>query len=331
MLRKTSLPTAGRYTLDDMRAFIEAARLGTLSSAGVELNVPASTISRAVTRMEAYTGLLLMQRSPAGLTLTDAGREYATACETALGSLREGDNALDRYRLRPAGTLRILCPYIFARDVLAPVLARFMQQQPRLTVDVALYASRWDQEPKTATDIVFKVVTPRDSTRRAQRFPAASIGLFASPDYLTRRGLPSRPSDLAEHACVGAVPVPDTRWTFTRGKQTVSQAVSCCVRSVEPELRLHLALASQGIVPLPMWLALRPAHAKTLVQVLPQWQMEPTTLSALYYGSAKLSPKVKLFLEFVTKYVGTEHDPRLQGAPVRRCFLPLTGTPAAKS
>ena len=323
MKRKTGLRSV-RYTLEDLRAYVEAARLGTLSSAGDELAVPASTISRAITRLEAHTGLLLMQRNTSGLTLTDAGREYAATCQTALGFLREGDHALDRHRSQPAGNLRVLCPYIFARDVLSPVLPRFTKEQPALVLDIALYASRWDQEPKTNTDITFKVVTPKDSTRRAQRFPAARVGLFASRDYVERKGLPSRPADLAGHQCVGTSPVPEVKWFLIKDTQAVSQTVSCSVRSVEPELRLQLVLAGQGITPLPLWLALRPEHEKVLVQVLPKWRMEPTTLSALYYGSAKLSPKVKLFLDFVTEFVGTARDPRLRGAPYQRCFIPLS-------
>lgn len=322
MVRKKSLRSA-HYSLEDIRAFTEAARLGTLSSAGLELNVPASTISRAIDRIESFTGLLLVQRSPGGLALTDAGKEYAAACATALGSLREGDNVLDRYRTQPAGNLRILCPYIFARDVLAPVLPLFTKVHPELMLDIALYASRWDQEPKNDTDIVFKVMMPKDSARRVQRFPAANVGLFASPDYVAREGLPARPSELAARACIGAAPSPEIRWTLTRGTESLSQAVSCTVRSVEPELRLGLALAGQGIAPMPMWLALRPQYADRLVQVLPRWRLEPTTLSALYYGTAKQSPKVKVFLDFVTEFVGTERDPRLVGAPYKRCFVPV--------
>lgn len=90
------------------------------------------------------------------------------------------------------------------------------------------------------------------------------------------------------------------------------------------ELRLHLALAGQGIAPLPMWLALRPRYDGKLVQVLPKWQLEPTTLFALYYGTMKQSPKVKLFLDFASEFVGTERDPRLEGARYNMCFTPLT-------
>ena len=318
-IRKAVLRTA-KYSLEDLRAFTEAARLGTLSSAGLELNVPASTISRAITRLESYTGLLLMQRSPSGLNLTDAGRAYAAACTTALGSLRDGDNVLDRFRTRPAGNLRVLCPYIFARDVLAPILPLFSKAQPELVLDIALYASRWDQEPKNDTDIVFKVITPKDTARRVQRFPGAYVGLFASPDYLADAGAPSRVQDLHAHRCIGSAPTPEMRWTLSKGAETTTQAVQCTVRSVEPELRLQLALASQGIAPLPMWLALRPQHTERLVQVLPRWSFEPTVLSALYYGTAKQSPKVKLFLDFLTEFVGTARDPRLMGAPFKKCF-----------
>ena len=264
-----------------------------------------------------------MHRSPSGLILTDAGEEYAAACAAALGSLRDGDNVLDRYRTHPAGNLRVLCPYIFARDVLAPVLPEFTLAHPELVLDLALYASRWEQEPKSDTDIVFKVMTPRDSTRRVQRFPSARIGLFASPDYASRAGMPKRPAELDGHRCIGATPTPDIRWVLTKGSETLTQSVDCIVRSVELELRLHLALAGQGIAPLPMWLALRPAHAGKLVPVLPNWQLAPTTLSALYYGTVKQSPKVKVFLDFVSKYVGTRQDPRLAGAPHNQCFLPI--------
>ena len=323
MVRKGVLRKASRYSLEDVRAFTEAARLGTLSSAGAELNVPASTISRAIARLETYTGLMLMRRGPGGLVLTDAGREYAVACSAALGSLRDGDNVLDRHRTQPAGNLRILCPYLLARDVLAPVLPHFTKAHPELVLEIALYASRWDEEPKNDTDIVFKVVTPKDSSRRAQRFPAACIGLFANPDYLGGSKAPSRPSDLVDHRCIGAYPTRETSWSLTRGTATVLQSVTCGVRSVEAELRLQLALAGQGITPLPMWLALRPQYAGKLVQILPNWQLEPTVLHALYYGAAKQSPKVKLFLDFVTEFVGTERDPRLMGAPYKRCFTPV--------
>lgn len=315
---------ASRHSLEDLRAFVEAVRLGTLSSAGTELNVPASTIGRAITRLEAHTGLLLMHRSPGGLSPTDAGREYAAACAAALGSLRNGDNVLDRYRTQPAGNLRMLCPYIFGRDVLAPVLPIFTREHPELTLDIALYASRWDQEPKSDTDIVFKVVKPKESTRRVQRFPGARVGLFTSAGYAASERLPSRPLELTSHRCIGASPTPEIRWSLTRGAETITQAVDCTVRSVEPELRLHLALAGQGIAPLPMWLALRPRYDGKLVQVLPKWRPEPTMLSALYYGTVKQSPKVKLFLEFVSEFIGTERDPRLEGAPYKSCFIPLT-------
>ena len=62
--------------LNDVRTFVEVAEAGTLTAAAKELKCPASTPSRALTRLEKHLGFLLVQRGPRGLVLTDAGREY---------------------------------------------------------------------------------------------------------------------------------------------------------------------------------------------------------------------------------------------------------------
>ena len=66
--------------LNDVRAFVTAAQAGTLSAAAKILHQPASTVSRALTRLEKYLGVLLAQRGRKGLVLTDAGREYLLSC-----------------------------------------------------------------------------------------------------------------------------------------------------------------------------------------------------------------------------------------------------------
>lgn len=74
--------------LNDVRTFAAAAEAGTLSGAAKELAVPPSTISRALTRLERHLGVLLVQRSSRGLSLTDVGQEYLQTCRRAFGRLR---------------------------------------------------------------------------------------------------------------------------------------------------------------------------------------------------------------------------------------------------
>jgi DNA-binding transcriptional LysR family regulator len=313
-----------KLNLDDLRAFSEAARTGTLSGAGAELQVPASTVGRSIQRLEQYTGLALVRRNQQGLTLTDAGKEYLVTCNRALQSLRAGDNILDGHRNQPTGTLRILCPTIFARDVLAPVLSHFIKHQPQLKLDIEQYASQYNQEPKNDIDIFFKVLSPRDSTKRVHRFPAQFRGIYASASYAERIGLPQVPEDLVSHRCVGSGPEGGANWMLTKNGRTVVQRVEFAVRTTEPEIDLRLALAGEAVAVLPTWLAMRSGFQDVLVPVLSSWKLPPVELSALYFGSSKQTPKVKLFLDFLSEYVCTERDPRLFGLPASTCFAVQT-------
>jgi DNA-binding transcriptional LysR family regulator len=62
--------------LNDVRTFVAVAQAGTLTAAAKEMRLPTSTVSRALTRLEKYLGVLLVQRSPRGLVLTDSGKDY---------------------------------------------------------------------------------------------------------------------------------------------------------------------------------------------------------------------------------------------------------------
>ena len=72
-----------------------------------------------------------------------------------------------------------------------------------------------------------------------------------------------------------------------------------------------------GISILPLYMALESAMAKRLVPVLPGWQPKPVVPCALYSDSARLTPKVEVFLDFIEKYLGTDLDPRLRGTKAR--------------
>ena len=90
-------PTRGavldkRLDLNDVRIFVIAARTGTFSGAARELGLPTSTVSRSITRLERYLGLLLVQRGQRGVVLTDAGTEYLGSCKQALQTLKDGGN-----------------------------------------------------------------------------------------------------------------------------------------------------------------------------------------------------------------------------------------------
>src|SRR6266851_2230503 len=93
--------------LNDVRTFVAVAQAGTLTAAATEMHCPASTLSRALTRLEKHLGVLLVQRGPRGLVLTDAGKEYLQSCRRAMQSLEDGRDILEGHRSRPSGLLKV--------------------------------------------------------------------------------------------------------------------------------------------------------------------------------------------------------------------------------
>jgi len=309
--------------LDDIRIFVAAAEAGTFSAAAAHLQLPASTISRSLTRLEKHLDLLLVRRSPRGLTLTDAGKEYLVSCKRALRLLREGRELLDKLRASPSGLLRVACPITMARDLIAPLLSKFMEAFPDLRVELETYSSGFDQEPKEDIDVFFKVRAPKDSSRRVRSYPGTARGLFASCWYVDNAGMPAEPADLTSHRCIGS-----GRWTLSKGGKTVTPDVAPRVVTDDPLVHRQLVLDGAGIAILPLYIALDPAIAKRLVPILPGWQPRPVVPCALYSESSRLIPKVKVFLDFIQKYLGTDLDPRLRGTRARDCFTePTRGSP----
>jgi LysR family transcriptional regulator, transcriptional activator for dmlA len=301
--------------LNDVRTFVLVAQAGTLTAAAKELDLPTSTVSRSLTRLEQHLDVLLVQRSPRGLVLTDFGREYLQTCRRALRTLRDGSELLELRRQRPHGLIKVACPVTMARNIFAPLLKKFFERYPDLRVEIEPYASGWDQEPREDVDVFFKLRAPRDSLRRVRPYPGTKRGLFASPDYLAAFGTPSTPDDLPAHTCIGS-----GVWKLSRGAKLAAPGIAFRVVTSDPLVHLKLATGGLGIANLPLYMAKRPDTRDRLVPVLPLWNPEPITLCALFSGSARLTPKVQVLLDFLGEYIGTNQDPRLQQMPAKGFF-----------
>jgi DNA-binding transcriptional LysR family regulator len=308
--------------LNDVRTFVSVAQAGTLTAAAKEMGCPASTVSRALTRLEKHLAVLLVHRGPRGVALTDAGKEYLQSCRHALQSLQQGRDVLEGHRSSPGGLLKVACPVTMARDTLAPLLKEFLERYPELRVEIEPYAASWDQEPREDVDVFFKLRAPKDSLRRVRPYPGTVRGLFASQNYLKDAGDLSTPDHLPLHNCIGSAP-----WKLSRGKKVVTPDILFRVVTSDPTVALKLALGGFGIVILPLWMAKSPEVRKALVQILPQWVPEPITLCALFSSPSRLTPKVQVLLDFLDEYLGTDRDPRLMNDVAAGYFSDRSLTP----
>jgi LysR family glycine cleavage system transcriptional activator len=121
--------------LNSLRAFEAAARHLSFTRAGEELFVTAAAISHQIKTLEENLGVLLFERKPKWLVLTDAGRAYLPAIQAAFRNLTEATQRLQAEAGRI--TLKINIPPTFAVKWLIPRMDGFMKLHPEIDLKVS--------------------------------------------------------------------------------------------------------------------------------------------------------------------------------------------------
>jgi LysR family transcriptional regulator, glycine cleavage system transcriptional activator len=123
-------------SIDGLRAFEAAARLGTFERAAQELCVTASAVGKRLAALEELLGQPLFERGAKALVLTVAGREYLQQAGAALALLA----AMPQHQAQrhPVQRVRVTTPPTFARQVLVPALESFTQAHPQIELEVLL-------------------------------------------------------------------------------------------------------------------------------------------------------------------------------------------------
>ncbi len=310
--RRTSLRTWDKpettdltetMTLNDMQVFVSVAEHGSFTAAADALNQPAATLSRSLTRLEKKRGMSLFVRSTRHLTLTELGAAYLARCKPLIAAMREAHDSLHDLNAYPAGPLRLSMPVSLAM-LLPDAIEEFLAAHPKVTCDLDL--SMDDIDPiENPYDIVLRFGQQPNSTLVSRKLASVPHQLYASHDYLARRGTPERPADLAGHDCLR--PVIDrsaARWTLQRGEQVQTVSIHGRIGANSIGLCSRLAAQGLGITPLPVVPAMGDAIRQWgLIRVLPGWSLAPIPLFALL-PSRTPSARAEAFMAFLQPRFG---------------------------
>ena len=190
------------FDWDDLRIFLAASRAGSLGGAAQRLGVDTATVGRRVARLETALKSTLLVRSPAGLHLTAAGAQLADIAADAEASMEAAARVT-----RPdlvAGTVRISASEGFGSAVLAPALPALIASRPGLHIELAANAG-FLSPTRREVDMAITLSAPDAQRLVVEPLTAYGLGLYAAPEYLAARGLPSSVADLPQHQVVGYV------------------------------------------------------------------------------------------------------------------------------
>ncbi len=281
--------------LNRVSLFIEVVESGSLTKAAGNLGMTTSGVSRALTRLEEDLGVRLIQRTTRKLSLTDAGRSYFEQVRGALALVDEASMVASEMGEEPRGRVRLTAPPALLSSLI-PALAEFLQRYPKIRLELSGSQGLVDLVEQ-GLDLAVRIGRLRDSSLIARRVGKLVRGLFASHEYVQRRGRPRKLSDLAKHNCVlfrshgGA----DT-WHLFDGEREHRVEVNGSLE-VDEIPSLHQAvLAGLGIGSISFYSSSRMAG---LTRILPQYVSGELPIS-LVSPSKRLEPaRVVLLRDFL--------------------------------
>lgn len=284
---------------DAMQLFVRVVERGSFTAAAADLNLPRSTATDVIQRLERDLACRLLERTTRHVMPTPDGEAYYRRCVSILAEVEEAEGALRGHE--PAGQLRVDVPGRLTRTFLLPHLPDFMARYPKIDLQLG-QGERLVDLVREGVDCVLRAGVPDDSGMIMRKLTEIAEITCASPDYLARHGTPTSLEDLEGHLMVGFLS------SRTSAVMPLDFLTSAGVREIMLPSRIvandaetvhQLGCLGFGLIQAPRYRLAEDLESGALVQVLPDLPPTSLPLAAFYPQNRQLSPRVRVFVEWV--------------------------------
>jgi DNA-binding transcriptional LysR family regulator len=287
-------------TLDSMRVFARVVERRSFTLAAQDTGLPRSTVTEAIKHIEKRLGVRLLQRTTRHVSATLDGEAYYRRCLAIIADIEDAEAAFSG--VKPHGLLRVDVHGTLMRHFVLPALPDFLSSYP----DVRLHLGEGDRLAdlvREGMDCVVRVGEPRDSAMIGRRIAMLEEVTCASPDYLEKYGVPATPDDVSSHRMIGFVSSSNGQYfplEFTVGGKPRYLTPPVAVSVTGAETNVALARLGLGLIQVPRYHVEADLAAGSLVEILAAYPPSPSPVSVLYPHSRQLSPRVRVFIDWLS-------------------------------
>ena len=298
-----------------METFVTVVDAGSFSAAARRLKLGQPAVSKSIAQLEDHLGARLLLRSTRGLAPTDAGQRFYEHARRAIDEADQAEQAARESSDGLSGRLRIGAAVTFARLHVLPALKSFLDQHPKLSIDIILDDRSIDLLEQ-GVDVALRMGTLDDSTMTARRILRGRRLVVGTPGYFADAGVPTTPAELSRHqAIVYSLRGGGESWSFSRDDGAeVSVAVSGRVSVSAAEGMRTAVLAHMGLAVASEWMFSPELADGTVQAVLTEWTLPPIDVWAVFPSGRMATTKARAFVAFVEHLFdghsgGSEADP----------------------
>jgi DNA-binding transcriptional LysR family regulator len=285
--------------LQELAILVAVVDHGSLAAAARRLHRSPPAVTRALAALEDRVGVRLVERTTRRLAATEAGRAFAERARVLLNDYDSAVGGLIEAPIR--GLLRVTAPLQFGRRHVAPIVIGFLDSFPKTQVELVLNDRNLDLI-EDGIDVAVRIGPLADSTLLARRVGEVRRVLVASPAYVSKRGTPTKPADLATHDTIaGTGKSEPSEWRFGSPKRTAIVRISPRLLVNEVEARLVAARAGQGIARVLSYQVSEELEAGSLVRLLEKFEPVPLPVHLVAPRAGHKMSKVRAFFDYASE------------------------------
>ena len=288
--------------IDELRSvaiFAEVAKLGSFRSAATSLGLSPPAVSYHVSQLETRLGSALIYRSTRKLSLTHEGTTLFRYAQDMLESAQQGLIAVNSKSPEPVGKLVITIPTAMTRAPLTRQLAEFVEHFKRIELQIRYTDTRLDLV-ENGIDLAIRAGDMEDSNLKSRKLGNIARKLVCTPDYMALRKAPKDPRDLTGWEWIKLSMLPDER-LLRRQKKVCNVKMSNHVTVDSVEAMAQFCLHGAGLATPPDYLVRNALENGDLIEVLPEWQVDPIPFHAVWHGNITSGSNLRRLLNFILK------------------------------
>lgn len=292
-----------------LESFVAVATRGSLTAAAQAEGVAPAIMGRRLDALEERLGVKLLLRTTRRISLTHEGSAFLEQCQRILADVANAEASVSEGGVKASGHLRITAPAGFGRRHVAPLVPRFRDMHPDVTISLNL-SDRIVDIGAEGYDCAVRVGDLPDSSLVSVRLADNRRLCVATPAYLARCGTPQTPAELSRFDCLTlSSDASQTRgWTFrdrAKGGEVTYLKPLGPLDCSDGQVLHDWCLAGWGIAWRSTWEVEAEIAAGRLVAVLEDYAAPPNGIYAMFPQRKHLALRVRLWIDYLKHHYNT--------------------------
>ncbi|MBT3134876.1 LysR family transcriptional regulator [Alteromonas sp. ALT199] len=281
-----------------MAIFAEVIKHGSFKKAGSSLSLSPSVVSYHVAQLERKTGVALIYRSTRRLTLTHDGDLFYQKVLNMLEAASDGIQLLSGNQEQPQRKIKVSLPTALSRSFINENIARFASHYPNIKLHIDYSDSR-KNIIKDGIDLTIRAGELEDSDFIAKRIGMLKRVLVCSARHYRQISHPESIQDLEKLTWIELAQLSNER-LFSRlhEHKTITFRSQITVNSVEAIYQY--CLYGAGLAVLAESQVEDDIQKGRLIHLLPEWQVMPIPLFAIWPKNITSKSIVKRLISFIS-------------------------------